>query len=273
MKLVFFSGIFLAIVFSFPWLSGCQGRSIGLSDHEDADAIALKEDSGIQQDAESGDDGGLYWCSCPSGPDTNPDEPAYQYHSCVEPLKIGCKADVCNPAEPKCPEGHSCEECGAAACCFCAACVPACLHTEPTQGPLPEYLKISDPRGIAGQETTISIEGHPFYIGALGYSVRLGDLDLTPYVTGGSVCSIEITVPDSLPTPEVGIQPVWVSGYGYGTGDQGEWVLAGFFSWVEDPNHWEGCVQPGYPCPSDTSCCETTDVPMECREKRCRMKL
>ena len=268
----FFSGIFLVMFFSFPGLSACEGRSIGLSDNDGADSMISKEDSGVQQDAGSEVDGGHYWCSCPSGPDPHPDEPVYQYHSCVAPLEVGCKADVCNPEEPKCPAGQSCEECGAAACCYCAACLPACVHTEPTQGPLPEYLKISPTKGSAGQEITLSIQGYPFYIGALGYSVQLGDVDLTSYVTGGAACTLEITVPDSVATPEEGMQPVWVSSYGYGMDDPGEWVLAGFFSWLDDPNAWEGCSQPGYPCQSDGNCCETTDVPMECRERRCRMK-
>jgi hypothetical protein len=187
--------------------------------------------------------------------------PVYLFHSCTPPLEVGCEAIECTPGVTDCGDGYTCEEWGAAACCWCAAAVPACIHTELAQGPLPPYLKISPSSGPAGQDVTLNVEGFPFYIGALFYLVRVGDGDELMQ-EGGSTCSFSV----SLPGRPAGVEPVWVSQYGGGE----PWVLAGFFEWVGS-GYPAGCVQPGFPCGDDTgTCCETGDVPMGCVEGRCR---
>jgi hypothetical protein len=159
-----------------------------------------------------------------------------------------------------CGDGYTCEQWGAAACCYCEQAVPACVLTEPTLEPLPEYLKIDPVSGPAQTTQSLTIEGFPFYIGALFYLARVGDSgDL--YQGGGTTCSFDVTVPPHA----VGMAPVWVSQYG---GDD-PWVLAGFFTFSEG-DYPTTCVQPGYPCISSTACCATPDVPMGCAAGRCR---
>jgi hypothetical protein len=205
-------------------------------------------------------DGGTDECSLCSPPGTS-DQPAYNFNSCTPPLQIGCPAVECTPGVTDCGEGYTCDEWGAAACCWCQAAVPACVFTGPAQGPLPEYLKISPTSGLAGQELTLHIEGFPFYVGALYYLVRVGDSgDL--FQGGDTMCSFTVTVPGQ---PD-GMVPVWVSQYG----GVEPWVLAGFFDWYTT-GYPEACNQPGYPCSADMGpCCQTQDVPMACIEGRCR---
>jgi len=204
-------------------------------------------------------DGGVDECTaCTSGTD---DQPAYQFNACTPPLEVGCPATECTPGVTDCGEGYTCDEWGAAACCWCAQAVPACVFTGPAQGPLPEYMKIEPTSGPANEELTLRIEGFPFYVGALFYLARVGDSgDL--WQGGGTTCSFTVTAAGQ---PE-GMVPVWVSQYG---GNE-PWVLAGFFDWYAS-GYAEGCTQPGYPCTPDIGpCCETPDVPMKCIEGRCR---
>lgn len=243
---------------------GCSSRSVG-GTGEDA-AVAQRDstvaDDGVVADASPNTDGGYYWCSCPDGPDPGPEDPVLSFHPCVPPMQFGCKAMLCDPDQrEECPEGHTCEECAAAACCICAACVSACLFTRPTQGPLPEYLKLSHTRGAVGDPSTVSIEGFPFYIGALGYSVRLGLSGPELRNVNGGLCSMEVEMDGR----EEGVAPVWVSSYGF----YEPRILAGFFFWLHNPDEWEECIQPGYPCAENTPCCETDDVPMKCESGRC----
>ncbi|MBI5542586.1 MAG: hypothetical protein HY901_01760 [Deltaproteobacteria bacterium] len=207
-------------------------------------------------DAQVPADAGFDTCGCPE------DRPAYQFGECIPPLKIGCPADECVPGASDCGEGYTCQECGAAACCFCAACRPACVFTGPEQGPLPEYLKLRPTFGAAGVEQKLTVEGFPFYVGALYYLARVGDSgDL--HQVDGTTCSFSVTVPGQ----DVGMVPVWVSQYG----GREPWVLAGFFTFSR--GDYPTCVQPGFACGSQGSgqeCCATEEVPMACIAGRCR---
>ena len=204
-------------------------------------------------------DGGVDECTACTG-GTDP-VPAYQFNACTPPLQVGCPAKECTPGSTECGEGYTCDEWGAAACCWCQQAVPACVLTGPAQGPLPQYLKILPTSGQAGQSLTLQIEGFPFYVGALYYLARVGASgDL--YQQGGTTCSFTVTVPGQ---PE-GLVPVWVSQYGGGD----PWVLAGFFDWY-GTGYPEACTQPGFPCSADFGpCCQTQDVPMQCTAGRCR---
>lgn len=246
-------------------LVACGGRTIGGGPFSDAaPPDAARRDAAVHRDATSRDavvspdvaplqDAGIDPCGCPE------DRPTYQFHECVPPLQYGCEAVACTPDVTPCSAGQTCEQCAAAACCYCAACVPACVFTDPAMDPLPEYLKIWPTYGSAHVEATISIEGFPFYVGALYYLARVGaSVDL--YQGGGSTCSFMVTAPGQPP----GMVPVWVSQYG---GNE-PWVLAGFFTWTS--GDYPSCVQPGYPCGIDQPCCETSDVPMTCQGGRCR---
>jgi hypothetical protein len=218
--------------------------------------LSSNERDGSVSDAASGD-GGAGECNCPA------DQPVTMFHSCTPPLEIGCVAEICEPGVTDCGEGYTCEECSAAACCHCAACMPTCVFTGPAQGPLPEYLKLHTTYGSAGQEQEIVVEGFPFYIGALFYLARVGDSDDLVEASYPSTCAHGFTAP----AHAAGIEPVWVSQYG---GNE-PWVLAGFFTYTT--GEYPSCVQPGYPCTEPDSCCETDDVPMTCADDgRCRMQ-
>ncbi|MCC6649399.1 MAG: hypothetical protein IT374_28000, partial [Polyangiaceae bacterium] len=132
-------------------------------------------------------------CGLCDPPGTN-DTPAYTFHECTPPLEIGCPAQLCTPGATDCSPGYSCDPWGAAACCWCQAAVPACVFTGPAQGPLPEYLKLGQTSGPAGQALELRIEGFPFYVGALFYLARVGASgDLMQL--GGSTCSFTVDVP------------------------------------------------------------------------------
>ena len=250
-------------------LAACGGRSLGSRqdggrpdaaprDAAPRDALvrpdgAVPADATVPMDSGPWPDGQTDPCSCPE------DAPVYQYHECVPPLQYGCEAVTCALGDTDCGPSQSCVSCAAAACCHCAACLPACIYTGPAMGPLPEYLKIWPTYGTAGAPATIRIEGFPFYVGALYYLARVGSSgDL--FQQGGSTCSFEVTAPGRPP----GMDPVWVSQYGGGE----PWVLAGFYTW--SGGVYPECVQPGYPCGPDQGCCETIDVPMTCQDGRCR---
>ena len=250
------------------------GRTLGYSDWDDEPAgdggqvhDATPGDAQVARDAgpDSGDaqladahlsaDAGIELCGCPE------DEPAYQWGECIPPLVAGCPAVECVPGQSSCGQGYTCLDCGAAACCHCAACRPACVFTGPAQGPLPEYLKIRPTTGPARQEQTLTVEGFPFYVGALFYLVRVGESGEL-FQAGGTTCSFEVSVPGQ----DVGRVPVWVSQYG-GTEP---WVLAGFFTFSS--GDYETCVQPGFPCAPTQACCATGDVPVACVSGRCLLQ-
>ena len=234
-----------------------DGRSSGAGGAAAAGGPTATGGSGVGGSAGAGATGECSLC----GPPGTVEKPAYVFHECTPPLQIGCAAMECSPGVTDCGEGYTCDPWGAAACCWCQAAVPACVFTGPAQGPLPEYLKISPPAGPANQDVTLSIQGFPFYVGALFYLVRVGDSgDLMQM--GGTTCSFSVTVPGQ---PD-GTVPVWVSQYG----GNDPWVLAGFFDWYSG-GYPPACTQPGYPCSADTGpCCQTPDVPMACVAGRCR---
>jgi hypothetical protein len=199
-------------------------------------------------------------CTLCNPPGTDP-TPAYNFNECTPPLEVGCPATLCTPGQTDCGDGYTCSEWGAASCCWCAQALPACVYTGPAQGPLPEYLKLFQTSGAANADMTLTIQGFPFYVGALYYLARVGGSgDL--FQAGGTTCSFDVAVPGQ---PD-GMVPVWVSQYGGGD----PWVLAGFFDWYSS-GYPEACTQPGYPCSADNSpCCQTVDVPMSCIQGRCR---
>ena len=190
-------------------------------------------------------------CDCPPGL-------VYRRHECVPTKAIGC-GEPCAPGVTDCGELHTCDPCGAASSCSDDDCQPTCLFTGPEQGPIDEgVLRISPTGGPADQETSILIEGFPFYIGALMYVARVGDIETyqeAPY----STCSFTIKAPALLS----GLLPVRVSQYG----PMEPAVLAGFFAYgsPEGP----GCVQPGFPCGGAGDCCSLPEAPTSCVDGRC----
>ena len=254
--------LLLLLAWLVPCAVGCGGRR-----HDAAPDAGHARDAAAGRDAGDGrdaapdaevDDAGAPTCDCAAG------VPVGMFRPCTPPLEMGCPIQTCTPGGDECPEGDTCEECGAAACCECAACVPACIHTVGSPGDaMPELLKLGTVYGPAGRPGELTIEGAPFYVGALGYSVRVGDLaggDLPQ--SGGAECTLRATAPAA---PAGTMLPVWVSQYGFGE----PWVLAGFFSWIDgdDP---PSCTQPGLACDADRPCCETGEVPMSCQGGRCR---
>ena len=205
-------------------------------------------------------DGGVDECTlCNSN---TPDQPAYNFNECTPPLEIGCPAKLCTLGGTDCGDGYTCDQWGAAACCWCQQALPACVFTGPAMGPLPEYLKIFQTSGPSNEQLTLRIQGFPFYVGALYYLARVGNSGDLMQGGSDSTCSFTVTVPGQAD----GMVPVWASQYG----GADPWVLAGFFDWFS-AGYPAACNQPGYPCGGNLgTCCETPDVPMACVQGRCR---
>jgi hypothetical protein len=213
-------------------------------------------DAGPDAGPDGGSDAGFDPCNCPE------DRPVEVFHACTPPLRVGCEAKTCIPGEDDCGPGEICEECAAAACCICSACVPACVPGDPAMGPLPEYLKLWTNSGPPDQEHEIVVQGFPFYVGALFYLARVGDSEDLMESSCPQTCARGFLAPAHGP----GTVPVWVSQYGGAE----PWVLAGFFSYTSD--YPPACVQPGFPCVDSGPCCQTADVPVTCTGGRCRME-
>jgi len=240
---------------------GCGGRHHSPEGDGDADSDGDSDadsdgDGDADADADTDADADADTCECAAG------VPVGLFHACTPPLEVFCPIQTCTPSENDCAEGFTCEECAAPACCECAACVPACIHTVAAPGDtMPALLKLRSTFGIAGREAEIAVQGTPFYVGALGYSVRAGDSPDLPQ-TGGDTCELRVRAP----AEDAGTMlPIWVSQYGFGE----PWILAGFFAWLEEGDT-PSCTQPGYPCERDGDCCETSDAPMSCTQGRCR---
>jgi hypothetical protein len=249
-------GSLLLVVLGLAACGGRPGARPPFDTARDGGAAADAARDAAPGDARPQGDADTDPCACPTDVDLRP---TYQFGECVPPLQMGCAATECTPGVTDCGPGYSCEQWGAAACCYCEQAVPACVFTGPAQGPLPEYLKLRQTTGPAATEQTITIEGFPFYVGALGYFVRLGD-GKELLQEGGTTCSLDVT----LPPHRDGVEPVWVSQYGGGD----PWVLAGFFTFSR--GDYPTCVQPGYPCGAGATCCATAEVPMACVAGRCR---
>lgn len=190
-------------------------------------------------------------CDCPPGL-------VYRRHECVPTKALGC-GEPCKPGVTDCGELHTCDPCGAASSCSDDDCQPTCLFTGPAQGPIEEgVLRISPTGGPADQSVDIRIEGFPFYVGALYYAARVGDVEVyqqAPY----SNCSFTIAAPPF----SAGLFPVRVSQYG----PMDPAVLAGFFAYgsPEGPD----CVQPGFPCGGAGECCSLPEAQASCVAGRC----
>lgn len=231
------------------------GRDAAPLDAAPLDAEGFDADLPDADLADGGDDP----CPCDLSDPTR--GPVYTFGACIPPLEHGCLARTCELGADDCGEGYSCEPCAAAACCACSACRPACLRTQGPPGPLPELLKLRSTFGRPGTEQEITVEGAPFYIGALYYTLRVGDSDPTPESGSPGRCQLTFRAPARPP----GMEPIWVSQYG----GREPWVLAGFFRFGGEP---PTCVQPGFQCEDARGCCETAAVPMTCTAGRCRQR-
>jgi len=199
---------------------------------------------------QKGDDTG---CSCPSGQ-------VWRNHVCLPTYELGCGPSC--EQDPACGADETCEACGAASSCATRDCRATCVATKLMMGPvLPEALRIRPTAGPAGVATEVTVEGYPWYIGALGYGVRVGEETVVEF-GGGESCAFSFVVP---PRP-AGDVPIWVSQYGSST----DWVLAGVFSFGGGTE--PACVQPGFPCTGADTCCGTPDAPVSCTQGRCRAK-
>lgn len=126
-------------------------------------------------------------------------------------------------------------------------------------GPIaPGALRLFPTVGTAGASTQVTVSGYPFYIGALSYGVRFGDLELWDG-GGAGPCSFYVNSPVMGP----GMVPVYVSQYG----PQAPWIIAGFFTY--SGGVIPECIQPGFPCLQSEQCCATAAAPMMCTQGRC----
>jgi hypothetical protein len=195
-------------------------------------------------------------CGCKPGE-------VWHTHAC---LPMGC-GPSCDPKVPNaCGKNATCEQWGAWACCICSAAVPACVPKvapAPIKGP----LRMQPTSGIAGQPVKLTIEGSPFYVGALFYYVRMGSQKVMDQ-PGPKQCTITAT----LTPPKPGIYAVEVSQYG----GQPPWVLAGFYT-ASGGSIPMPSVQPGYPCnpkpaPGDPTCAQAPPYSCACVAGQCVCK-
>jgi hypothetical protein len=185
---------------------------------------------------------------------------------CVSTDKLFTCASPC-ASVPCLGPGAKCDPWGGTPCCYCAAAVPACVPVA-TTGLMIGPLRISPVDGPAGQKVTLTISGAPFYIGALWYSVRMGNETVMWSGGGGDECSLSAT----FTPPKPGIYPVEVSQYG----GKDPWVLAGFYTASGGVAPMPS-IQPGYWCsmypqPGDPPCQAAPPWACGCFSGRCRCK-
>jgi len=186
--------------------------------------------------------------------------------SCVPTMKTGTCGPGCDPSDPAtCPTGQTCDQWAAAPCCMCAAAVPACVP-DATTGAIGGPLRIMPTSGTAGQSVTITVEGAPFYVGALFYLIRMGSEEKMEKQSGH--CTIKATFKPPTPGPYV----VEVSQYGGGP----PWVLAGFYT-ASGGSTPMPTIQPGFPCsanpaPGDPACAQAAPYSCACVARRCQCK-
>ncbi len=124
---------------------------------------------------------------------------------------------------------------------------------------LADSLRVVPTSGNAGESSEVTVYGFAWYIGALGYGVRVGSETIVEY-GGGGECAFAFKVPARSP----GRVPIFVSQYG----SSDDWILAGFFTY--GAGDIDTCTQPGYPCTGVADCCGTSDAPVTCSSGRCR---
>ena len=177
----------------------------------------------------------------------------YVHHPCVPTLELGCN----EPCDGTCDDpNYICDPCGASSTASTPDCQPACVLAYAPHAPVVEPLRISPTIGMADTEQEISIQGTPFYIGALGHNIRFDD-QVLPWPYGGSFCTATVTLP-SKPT---GVYPVYVSQYSGGE----SWVLAGFYH----SGMTAQCQQPGAICSTGDTCCSTSTALTSCQSGYC----
>lgn len=188
--------------------------------------------------------------------------------ACVATDKLFTCAKACDPSAPSpcASSSESCESWGGTPCCFCSAAVPACVP-KPTTGPIQGPLRFSPTSGVAGQKVTITVQGAPFYVGALFYNLRMGSE--TKMEEGASKpCAIAAT----FTPPSPGLHVVEVSQYGGGP----PWVLAGFYT-ASGGSIPQPMIQPGdfckvNPAPGDPACASAPPYSCSCVSGRCVCK-
>ncbi|MBI5531664.1 MAG: IPT/TIG domain-containing protein [Deltaproteobacteria bacterium] len=193
-------------------------------------------------------------CNCPAGQ-------VWRNHACLSTLDIGC-GQPCTAGVTLCGQYETCVMCAASSTCGTHDCLSTCSPTELHMGPvLPDSLRVVPTSGSAGASTEVTVYGFAWYIGALGYGVRVGSETIVEYGGGGD-CAFKFKVPAHAP----GRVPIFVSQYG----SSDSWVLAGFFTY--SAGDIDQCIQPGYPCTAAADCCSASDAPVSCTSGRCRAK-
>jgi hypothetical protein len=251
---------FVLFFLCFSLSASCGGRTAGVLQYgPDADTdgagpgadAMVRPDSTVRPDGQVRPDaGGGDWCTCENNE-------VYGFDDCLHTLELGCRPTCGDSTD--CADGYTCETCAASSSCDVEDCRPTCVRTVMAQGPVPEPLRIWPTEGAAGQEHQIHIVGWPWYIGALYYGVRIGRDDVTHLTVGGGPCEIILNAPARDP----GMRPIFVSQYG----PSEPWVLAGFFTWSGGVVN--ECIQPGFHCTPDDTCCSTPQLNVTCQDDRC----
>ncbi len=138
---------------------------------------------------------------------------------------------------------------------------------EPTTGPIQGPLRFYPTIGVAGQQVTITVQGTPFYIGALFYNLRMGS-ETKMQEPASKPCAIAGT----FTPPNPGLYVVEVSQYGGGP----PWVLAGFYT-ASGASIPPPTIQPGdfckvNPAPGDPACASAPPYACGCVAGRCVCK-
>ncbi|MEL6181106.1 MAG: hypothetical protein AAFS10_19270, partial [Myxococcota bacterium] len=173
---------------------------------------------------------------------------------CAPTLNVMTWVEPCT-SDADCTEGLVCLPCQASSTCTTKDCLPACGVPYEAHAFVPEPLRLSGEWTLeANSPGQVYVEGTSFFAGALGHRFRLGDEEVPAQY--GAICTAAL----DLPARPTGLYPIWTSQY---SGDA-PWALSGFVRYGDGV----ACVQPGLACNDD--CCATEEVPMECRQGRCR---
>ena len=240
-----------------PSLDWATRRDISIADAASPDRQVFPTDLAASADL------GFCGVTCKPGE-------VYLMSACVPTDKLFTCAPGCDPKDPtSCASWPNtrCEQWGGTPCCICSAVVPACVPEASPPTPIVGPLRIHPTSGTAGQKVTLSIQGAPFYIGALFYNIRMGK-ETTMEEGASKPCTIAAT----FTPPNPGIYAVEVSQYGGG----GPWALAGFYT-ASAGAIGPPTLQPGDFCnmnsaPGDPSCAFAPPYNCTCVTGRCRCK-
>ena len=175
-------------------------------------------------------DAGQAPCQCPTGQ-------ALADGACVATTALGC-APVCTPGG--CVQAQVCDPLAGTS---CGGGGPAAVCVQSLAMKFqPGALRVQPTAVAVGAKVTVTVEGGPFYIGALWWVIRIGAFESGP--AEGAKVNCQLNTPWT--AKEAGVFAVEAS---YGSSGPNA-TLAGFIT----VGGAGGGVQPGYSCQTSSDC-------------------